>query len=274
MQSTSRRNFLFLPFFGASGAAYARFVEPTWLRLSRVECRIPRLTRPVELVHLSDLHASDKVPKSLIERAVDLAASASPDVICITGDFITTSTGFDASWYAAVLRRLVDRAPTFAVLGNHDGGMWSGRSTAEVERILSRAGVRLLANDSCKINCRGAVLQMAGVGDLWAGNLDAATAFENADPECPTVLLSHNPDSKALLGAHPWDLMLSGHTHGGQVVVPVLGFSPAPVWDRNYVAGLKRWQNRWIHVSRGVGNVRGVRFNCRPEVTRIRLLCS
>jgi predicted MPP superfamily phosphohydrolase len=85
-------------------------------------------------------------------------------------------------------------------------------------------------------------------------------------------LLSHNPDTKVFVADYRCDLMLSGHTRGGQVVAPVLGISPAPVWDRRYVAGLKRWRDRWIHISRGIGNIRGVRFNCRPEVTRIRLM--
>ena len=68
--------------------------------------------------------------------------------------------------------------------------------------------------------------------------------------------------------------MLSGHTHGGQVVMPITGANPAPVSDRRYVEGLKPWRDRWIHVSRGVGSIKGVRFNCRPEVTLLRLVCS
>ena len=87
------------------------------------------------------------------------------------------------------------------------------------------------------------------------------------DPRSLVVLLAHNPDSKDILGAYPWDLMLSGHTHGGQVIVPFDGPRFAPVEDKRYVAGLKPWGTRQIHVSRGVGNVGGVRFRCRPEVS-------
>ena len=82
----------------------------------------------------------------------------------------------------------------------------------------------------------------------------------------PTVVLSHNPDTKDDLGAYPWHLMLSGHTHGGQVIVPLYGPPIIPVRDRRYLAGLKPWGQRQIHVSRGVGNIMGVRFGCRPEV--------
>jgi len=275
-KSLSRRRLLALPILGVSGAAYARVVEPAWLEFTRRECRIPNLVRPVALVHISDFHASDAVPKSHIERAIDMAAESRPDFICITGDFVTNTTGFDAGWYTAVLRRLVLKAPTFAVLGNHDGGLWAAsrggfHTTAEVTRIIEGSGVQLLANASRKITFRDATLRIAGVGDLWADDLDAAKAFTEQDSRCPTILLSHNPDTKEMVAEHDWDLMLSGHTHGGQVVVPLIGFSPAPVMDREYIAGLKRWRNRWIHISRGVGNLHGVRFNCRPEVTRIHL---
>jgi uncharacterized protein len=269
-QSTSRRAFLLTPVLGASTFAYARYLEPTWLEFTERHCPIPHLTGPITLIHLSDLHASTVVPKSLIEHAVDLAIDARPDIICLTGDYVTTATGFDSAWYTSVLGKLARRAPTIAVFGNHDGGLWSAsrggfRTTAAVERILTRAGIQVLSNDSCKLGD----LQFAGPADLWTKQLDAARTFRDADPQAPTILLSHNPDSKTLLADHPWTLMLSGHTHGGQVVVPILGLSPAPVEDRNYISGLKPWRDRWIHVSRGVGNVHGVRFNCRPEVTRL-----
>ena len=165
------------------------------------------------------------------------------------------------------------------MLGNHDGGYWAGprggfRGTGEVSRLLEASGVRLLANRSADLTPNGAALRIVGVGDLWAEEIDAGKAFAGAGVRCPTVLLSHNPDSKSVLGDRDWDVMLSGHTHGGQVVMPFAGLSPAPVVDREYVAGLKRWRDRWIHVSRGVGNVGGVRFNCRPEVTLLRLVPS
>ena len=107
------------------------------------------------------------------------------------------------------------------------------------------------------------------MGDLWSGEIEAARAFSGVDPRAPTVLLAHNPDSKDELGAYPWDLMLSGHTHGGQVIVPFDGPRFAPVEDKRYVAGLKPWGTRQIHVTRGVGNIGGVRFRCRPEVSLV-----
>jgi predicted MPP superfamily phosphohydrolase len=235
------------------------------------------LRKPVRLAHLSDLHASHDVPVSLIEDAVQMAIDFRPDLICITGDFVTDATGFDLNWYSAVLSRLSGRAPSFAVLGNHDGGLWAVSrggfpTTGKVAGLVERSGVNLLVNRSMRIACNGAGLQIVGMSDLWSGELDAERAFREVDSESPALLLAHNPDSKTLAESYNWRLMLSGHTHGGQVVAPVLGFSPAPVLDRRYVRGLKPWRDRWIHVSCGVGNIGGVRFNCRPEVTLLHLL--
>jgi hypothetical protein len=279
MTSTSRRRFLLAPLLGIPTAAYARLVEPTWLEQTEHQCAIPGLARPLRLAHLSDLHASHDVPVSLLERAVEMVVRSNQDLICITGDFVTNAVGFEPKWYVALLSRLARKAPSFAVLGNHDGGMWSAPlgglpTTGEVAGIVERSGVELLVNRSVKIRCKGAELQIAGLGDLWAGELDADQAFEEADSESPVILLAHNPDSKTHAADYDWRLMLSGHTHGGQVVAPVLGFSPAPVQDRRYVRGLKKWRDRWIHVSSGVGNIGGVRFNCRPEVTLLHLVPS
>jgi len=190
---------------------------------------------------------------------------------------VTGATGFDSRWYQAVLSRLPRQAPTFAVLGNHDGGVWaesSGgfRGTEEVTHLLESSGIQVLENRSERIQCNGADLQVAGVVDFWAANIDIESAFADTDARYPTILLSHNPDTKVLFAKHAWELMLSGHTHGGQVVMPVFGLCHAPVKDKQYLQGLKSWRGLWIHVSRGVGNVLGVRFNCRPEVTTLRLL--
>ena len=106
---------------------------------------------------------------------------------------------------------------------------------------------------------------------MWANYFEPETAFRNLTPGLPTILLSHNPDSKDRLTSYPWHLMLSGHTHGGQLRVPFLGTPFAPVRDQRYVAGLGRWDDRWIHVTKGIGTVYGLRINCPPEVSFLTL---
>ena len=255
---------------------YSRFLEPNWLDTTAHSIPFPRLTRPLRVVHLSDLHASPEVSPKLVEESLRIAVAAKPDVITVTGDFVTATTGFDRPWLVAQLSLLARAAPTFAVLGNHDGGEWSAiygdsSSTEAIRSVLRESGITLLDNEARMIEVHRQAVQLVGVGDLWSGEMDPSRAFGQAQSGLPTILLSHNPDSKVQLKPYEWDLMLSGHTHGGQVVIPFLGWSPAPVWDRRFIRGLHPWQGRWIHISRGVGNARGIRFNCRPEVTILTL---
>jgi predicted MPP superfamily phosphohydrolase len=208
----------------------------------------------------------------MIEHAVSLGLQQRPDLICITGDFITGRDPIDTVGYVRLLRRFSAAAPTFAVLGNHDGGIWAQDhwgfpDHSRVDRLLSHAGIELLHNRTAS----ALGLTLVGVGDLWSGETHPEQAWTGAREDRPVVLLSHNPDSKELLGEFSWDLMLCGHTHGGQVIFPVVGPCYAPVLDKRYVQGLKPWGDRYIHVTRGIGNVGGARFRCRPEVSLLLL---
>ncbi len=256
---------------------YARFVEPEWLKFPQVECTLfaDRQAEPVRLLHLSDLHASPPVPKRLIERAIEAGLSAKPDLICVTGDFVTSKQGYDSDWLVRQLSRVSAAAPAFATLGNHDGGKWAGhyggfRSTANIGALIQSSGIKLLHNENCEMKAKGRTFDLVGLGDLWSGEMRPQQAFPPRSSK-RVVLLSHNPDTKDLLPDYGWDLMLSGHTHGGQLSLPYFGTPFAPVRDHRYVEGLKEWNGRQIHVTTGVGNLHGVRFNCRPEVSLLLL---
>lgn len=280
MQSMTRRRWWQVLAAGATGAAYAHYVEPRWLRVTTRDVRLPglRTDRPLRLMHVSDLHASDTVPPEHIEHAIELAVRTRPDLICVTGDFVTRRDDFDPVRFEKALCRLGSAAPAYAVMGNHDGGTWSRlaggyATTRELDAMAARSGMTVLTNRRLETTIAGQSVRLAGVGDLWAEEEDGAKAFQGlTKPDgLPTVLLAHNPDSKDNVGQYPWHLMLSGHTHGGQVVMPVFGLNHSPVKDKRFVAGLLPWQDRLIHISHGVGNVFGVRFNCRPEVTLLHL---
>jgi len=275
----SRRRLLlgagFLGVAGAVGAAYTRYFEPGWLEVSHRSVPLgPTDTTPIRILHLSDLHASSYVPLKFIAQAVQLGLAEKPDLICLTGDFITKHFARFAD-YAEVLKPLAAAAPVFASLGNHDGGKWAAQPRhggyadhSEVRRCLAAAGVKVLVNQSHGITMRGRKLRLVGLGDLWAGELDAREAFRAvAEPDSSTLLLMHNPDGKDAVTDFSWQLALCGHTHGGQCKLPFFGTPFAPVRDHRYVAGLNRWRDRWIYTTRGVGNLHGVRFNCRPEVS-------
>ena len=258
---------------------YAFGVEPNWLERTfhRVKLPCKNLTTGVRILQLSDFHASHSVPLSLIERSVELGLEAKPDVICLTGDFITDANPFDAVEYSRILRRLSSAAPVFATLGNHDGGSWSAAvggldDSSVVRKLLRDSNASLLDNRSEVVRVRNQSVRFAGVGDLWSEGVHGDLAFADVRAEDPAILLAHNPDTKDVLADRPWDLMLSGHTHGGQVVLPFVGARFVPVRDKRFIAGLKQWNGRQIYVTRGVGNVRGVRVNCRPEVTVLDLV--
>jgi predicted MPP superfamily phosphohydrolase len=231
----------------------------------------------IRIVQLSDLHHSTDVPDSLIEQSFEIALAQKPDIICFTGDYITEGRGYDEAWYRDALRRLSGRVRCFATLGNHDGGAWAGRpgqryTTERVTNLLESAGIPVLTNRYVDVPVRGNRVRLVGVGDLWAKQCNPWIAFKSVPKDdVPTVVMSHNPDSKVMMEEFRWELMLSGHTHGGQIVMPILGLSPAPVSDKRYVRGMKPWNGRMINVSAGVGNIRGIRFNCRPEVNAIEL---
>jgi len=253
---------------------YAFGVEPNWLERTVHRLQMPgkNLTTGVRILQLSDFHASSSVPFSLIEKSVEMGLEAKPDVICLTGDFVTDAAPFDDAEYARILRRLSSAAPVFASLGNHDGGTWAARvggfaDSSVVRELLLDSNVSLLHNRSEAVRVRDQSIRFAGVGDLWSHGVDGDLAFADVSTENPAILLAHNPDTKDLLADRPWDLMLSGHTHGGQVVLPFFGARFVPVRDKRFIAGLKQWKGRQVYVTRGVGNVRGVRVNCRPEVT-------
>lgn len=260
-----------------------RWWEPDWFELTQRRIRLGTSGEApsIRVLHLSDLHASDPVPLPMIRRAVEMGLRERPDLVLLTGDFWTER--YDRSGdLADLLRLLPAQAPTYAVVGNHDGGNWAGRaggyaSLEPVVRMLEGANIALLWNDAVAVDVAGRRVELVGVGDLWAGDCHPAPAFRRlgARREADRVLrlvLNHNPDAKERFAGEDWDLMLCGHTHGGQLRVPFIGATPfAPVRDHRYVAGLNPWRDRQIFTTRGVGNLHGVRFNCRPEVSLLEI---
>lgn len=231
---------------------------------------------PLRLAHLSDLHSSSAISLDHIGRAIDLALDEQPDMICLTGDFVTDRAP-DPDGLAAVLRRLPESAPTFACLGNHDGGRWSARRGRDatpdaVLEILRDAGIQTLRDETILLPIGGRELLLTGVEDLWSFPIDPVRAGFSTDRR-KRLVLAHNPDTKDALAREAWDLMLCGHTHGGQIRLPFWGGRlTAPVRDDRYIEGLLPWGDRWLHISRGVGCLHGIRINCPPEVTLLELV--
>jgi uncharacterized protein len=259
------------------GLGYMRFGESDWFEQTVTPCETGRTEskNPLRVLHLSDLHASDVVPLEMIARAVALGIEMKPDLVVMTGDFWTTKF-HRINAYAEVLRSLSEVAPTFAVAGNHDGGRWAqldgGWHTLDpLRELLDGAGIPLLWNESAALELGPRRITLLGVGDWWAGDCAPFRTFKSAGDRAANELrlvLNHNPDAKDDFADYDWDVMCCGHTHGGQLRIPLTGGTPfAPVRDHAYVAGLNPWRGRQIFTTRGVGNLHGMRFNCRPEIS-------
>jgi len=262
--------------------SYGVRVEPTWLELNRLDIPVAGLAAPfrgLRIGHLTDLHGGHHLPADFLDRAIDLTLREEPDVIVVTGDFIHKGyRHVDA--VAATLRRL--RAPlgVYAVLGNHDYSIRNslgfrrhrGLHTA-VADALAGSGLRVLRNESVRLERGGAALLLAGVDDLWSRDCDPVRALGGLCANTPRVVLAHNPQTVHLLAEHRCDLMLSGHTHGGQVNWPGLGRFTLGKKARRLAAGLYRHQSTHVYVNKGVGwGSFRFRFNVRPEVALLTLV--
>jgi uncharacterized protein len=222
-----------------------------------------------KIVQLSDLHFLPYTPLSLIERAANQACELQPDLLVLTGDFISheAETIFGLT---DLFESLDARYGVFAVLGNHD----TRAGKALISKAIEDTGVLLLQNEGITFDVGHSQLTLAGVEDcLWGQpDLDAALAQRPAD--ALTILLAHEPD---VIDRFSEDgrvnLQLSGHTHGGQVRLPLLGTPILPKLGQKYVHGLHRVNDSWLYTNRGIGMVSmPIRFNCPPEVTEL-VLC-
>jgi len=257
-----------------------RFIEPNWIGIGQQ--RIPILppgSAPIRIVQISDLHASSEVPLDFIEYAIDLGLKQKPDIFCLTGDFITM-TWDEWNAYSRILSRCSNAAPTFASTGNHDGGDWLvkhggyGKPTKVID-MLEKANISVLMNQKQIVALPGKTpLELVGLGDLWANDFHPRGLLEHDSQRLTRIVLSHNPDTKDRIGQSDWDLMLSGHTHGGQLTLP-WGSTPfAPVRDKRFVRGLHQWKNHWLHITKGIGSMKNMRLNCFPEISVLELSAS
>lgn len=272
MQRYSRRRFLQSTLFGLGAAlaacvgspAYGFLLEPGWLALEQVRVTLPGLAshlNGLRLALLSDLHRSARVGPELIGRAVDLALEAEAELILLAGDYVTGSATY-ADSCAEILSRLHAPAGVYACLGNHDH--WTDPEA--VAAALSLAGVRVLRNEGLEV-VQG--VWLAAVDDVWERQADLDAALAGAPPGATVILLAHEPDfADAVARDGRVMLQLSGHSHGGQVRLPLFGPPVLPYLGQRYPAGLYQVGRMQLYVTRGVGLITPpVRFNCRPEVT-------
>ena len=229
--------------------------------------RLPTALEGLKIVHLTDIHHSLFTPLEDVERVVDLANRLAPDVVALTGDYVTLSPAY--IWPAArALGKLRARRGIFAVLGNHDFKV----DAREMTRALRSERIRVLRNSRYPIRARGKTLWFVGVDDLWWHSDDLPAALQQVPARDPKVLLCHNPRGIWQASEHGIDLVLSGHTHGGQVRLPGLGPLYRSKLGERFVEGWNHLKGTQIYVSRGIGKVVvPLRVGCPPEIACLRL---
>ncbi len=223
----------------------------------------------IKVLHLSDIHADDWTPSVVIERAVRLARQEEPDLVVLTGDFVTR---FPEALLPAARALGNLRAPlgVFACLGNHD--VWHGRR--KIPETLQQLGVRTLINEAVRVQAPGGPLWIAGLDSAWGGRPDLKTTLRHWNANEPTLVLLHEPDTADRLAAQKLAVtQFAGHTHGGQVRAPFWGALQTPHLGHKYVRGHHQTGDVHLYVNAGLGTM-GVpfRFLCRPEVSLHRLV--
>jgi len=260
--------------------SYGYRVEPTWLEVNRFEVPITNLSPAFagfRIVQLSDFHCSRQVTPAYLSEAVHLAQAETPDLVVLTGDFIHRGYKY-VNAVAKPLARLSAPHGVFAVLGNHDFSVRNALGFRRyrhlhraVANALSAHGIRVLQNESVHLNRHGASLHLIGVEDLWSRVCDLDSAFADLPASVPCVVLAHNPRTVEHLAGRRCDLMLSGHTHGGQVHLPGLGRPTLSRRARRLAAGMYRHGTTQVYVNKGVGFGFRFRFGVRPEVAVLTL---
>lgn len=227
--------------------------------------RWPEEFSDFRIVQLTDIHHGLFLPLEEVERAVELANRLRPDLVALTGDFVSFSRNYIRP-VAELLGRLEARHGVFAVLGNHDH-----RVGAElVARALERHGAQVLNNRNLAIRRNGSAFYLAGIDDMTYRRDDLPRALRSIPRGAARLLLSHNPRILRWAAALGVDLVLSGHTHGGQVLTPTL----RAFYDRSgwFPRGWGQLGETRLYVSRGIGmTVVPIRIGCPAEIPLFRL---
>ncbi|MHB0866916.1 MAG: metallophosphoesterase [Thermoleophilia bacterium] len=303
MLKTIKRSITLASGAGVAGAGYMVF-EAQWLRVRQRDIELPGLPAALaglKLLHVSDLHAGAPGPAGrAITKFVDRVHEIQPDLVLFTGDM--TDKQKDLTPWLELLSRVEAPLGKFAVLGNHDHGLrktvlqdlacrLSGRTSAigkreiatgslsttvdTCRRLFAAADIRLLENECVRLDVAGVGLQLCGVDDFHYGFADIPKVSAQLDESVRLrILLSHSPDIVDIIPGGDYQLVLAGHTHGGQICLPhpTRGKILLSSSGSRYGNGLYRLPGLMLHVSPGVGTtLLPFRLLSRPEITLLTL---
>lgn len=254
-------------------------IEPN--RLERVTLSVPIKDLPAsfegfKIGIVSDIHWGHAIDSSYMKMVCDAAISFQPDLMVVPGDFLhgEDRRTHEKARLDGVIESLDSPNGVLGVLGNHDH--WIGKSYAK-DQVYGHSRVQLIDSSHVTLERKGELLVIGGVGDLWEGEVDLRKTFRNVDPKTPRILLSHNPDvAEVVTGDEETrvDLQISGHTHGGQFVIPGIydATNRVSAFGSKFNHGLVNGRRHQVYVSKGVGRPHGVRFFAPPDVTCLTLI--
>ena len=280
----TRRKFLYggaVTALGASVLGADGFVESNHPHLVKIEIVLQRLPESFDgftIAQLSDFHYNEHFSAVPISKAVEVVNGLKPDLIALTGDFITVPPidrwGFlkrairSAVPCAEKLQPLQAQAGKFAILGNHDGEA----APVYITGVLREHHIPVLRNRSVPLERGGKRIWLAGIDDALRGYPDLGVTLAKIPENETTILLAHEPDFADDASLSPIDLQLSGHSHGGQIWIPGIGAPWLPPLSRKYPRGLYKVGDLTLYTNIGIGTIRApIRINCPPEITLITL---
>jgi len=268
------------------------------LKLEKLTVPIANLSPSLngtKIVQLSDFHYDHfRLSEALLEEAIAKTNQIQPDLILLTGDYVTTDPN-PIHKLVLQLKHLKSRFGIYAVLGNHD--LYFSHSKTTIIRALTSIDIHVLWNQIAYPF--GSKLAIIGFADLRSHQFNPSAVMPQIDPQIPRIVLSHNPDTAEELQFWRVDLQLSGHTHGGQIIIPKIGpipallakiypFIPEPIRQKlpygkkkhrvfqhwEWSQGLHQVGKNLIYVNRGLGTYPPGRLFCRPEITVIKLIST
>ncbi|HTL29072.1 MAG TPA: metallophosphoesterase [Tepidisphaeraceae bacterium] len=256
-----------------SAGAYATRVEPFWLQSHDVEIPIASLPSAFDglrILHVSDLHAGPIVPFGYLQRAIETVNATEADVVMVTGDLVTHAL----EWVGPTCALLgTINKPTYVSLGNHDyseiSPAFGPPHVAEaIQDALDKTHCVLLRNRAVSLERKSEKMWIVGLEDFYTPLYAPTETFASFKADAPMIVMSHNPDSIEQIAPFRPALMLSGHTHGGQVRLPLIGAPILPI-QSSYDQGLFDVNDTKLFVSRGIGFLKQIRLMCRPELPRL-----
>jgi len=258
---------------GIAMALYARFVHPYRPRVNYMMVQLPRAHRHLDgltIAYVSDTHVGPHFTADDLDPIVELLHRTQPELVLFGGDYISESPRF-LEYVQEPLRQMaaVSQHGAYGVLGNHD----LSNIRARVVDVLEDAGITVLQNDAVQLQTSRGPLWIVGIDEALLGKPDLDRAFAPVPADAPAIALWHEPDPARRVEPYGPFLLLCGHTHGGQVRLPIIGPLSLPLMGRKYVSGRYEIGDMTMLISNGIGMYRPpVRFNCPPEVLLIRLI--